>query len=268
MNKIAGIGKLDRIRLAEIIRGTKGIISVTEAAKILKMTQSEVAKILSRWVKKGWLSRIRRGIYFPISLEARTTDIPFDDPWIIAEKLFSPCYIGGWSAAEYWDMTEQIFQTIVVCTTKKLRNRNLLIQKTNFLLRTISKNSMFGLESVWRGQVKVSISDPTRTVLDMINDPVLGGGIRTTTDIFTDYLKSKKKNLDLLIKYADSLNNGAIFKRLGFLLEKFAPNEKSIILKSKSRLTKGNAKLDPKLKADKLITKWRLWVPESWIKEQ
>jgi predicted transcriptional regulator of viral defense system len=102
----------------------------------------------------------------------------------------------------------------------------------------------------------------------MINDPVLGGGIRTTTDIFTDYLKSKKKNLDLLIKYADSLNNGAIFKRLGFLLEKFAPNEKSIILKSKSRLTKGNAKLDPKLKADKLITKWRLWVPESWIKEQ
>jgi predicted transcriptional regulator of viral defense system len=145
MNKIAGIGKLDRIRLAEIIRGTKGIISVTEAAKILKMTQSEVAKILSRWVKKGWLSRIRRGIYFPISLEARTTDIPFDDPWIIAEKLFSPCYIGGWSAAEYWDMTEQIFQTIVVCTTKKLRNRNLLIQKTNFLLRTISKNSMFGL---------------------------------------------------------------------------------------------------------------------------
>jgi predicted transcriptional regulator of viral defense system len=268
MNKIAGIGKVDRIRLAEIIRGTKGTISVAEAANILKMTQSDVAKILSRWVKKGWLSRVQRGTYIPIPIEARATDIPFEDPWIIAEKIFSPCYIGGWSAAEYWDMTEQIFQTIVVCTTKKLRNRNLKIQKTNFLLRTISKNSMFGLESVWRGQVKVSVSDPTRTILDMLAAPVLAGGIRSTVDIFINYMKSKNKNLDLLLKYADSLNNGAVFKRLGFLLERLAPDEKLAVTACKSKMTKGNAKLDPLLKADILITKWRLWVPRSWIKEE
>jgi len=33
---------------------------------------------------------------------------------------------------------------------------------------------MFGLKSVWRGQVKVSVSDSTRTILDMLNDPRLG----------------------------------------------------------------------------------------------
>ena len=32
-----------------------------------------------------------------------------EDPLVIAEKLFSPCYVGGWSAAEYWGITEQIF---------------------------------------------------------------------------------------------------------------------------------------------------------------
>jgi len=26
----------------------------------------------------------------------------------------------------------------------------------------------------------------------------------------------------------------------------------------------GNAKIDPSLAADRLITKWRLWVPDSW----
>ena len=33
---------------------------------------------------------------------------------------------------------------------------------------------MFGLKSVWWGQVKVSVSDSTRTILDMLNDPRLG----------------------------------------------------------------------------------------------
>jgi hypothetical protein len=33
---------------------------------------------------------------------------------------------------------------------------------------------MFGLKSVWRRQVKISISDSTRTMRDMLNDPRLG----------------------------------------------------------------------------------------------
>jgi hypothetical protein len=34
-----------------------------------------------------------------------------------------------------------------------------------------------------RGQVKVSVSDPTRTILDLLSDPALGGGIRSTMDM-------------------------------------------------------------------------------------
>jgi predicted transcriptional regulator of viral defense system len=125
---------------------------------------------------------------------------------------------------------------------------------------------MFGLESVWRGQVKVPVSNPTRTILDMLNNPALGGGIRSTVDIFNNYLKSNNKDLDLLLKYTNQLNNGAVFKRLGFLLERYAPNEESAISDCKLKMTKGNTKLDPQLKADKLITRWRLWVPQNWAK--
>ena len=62
------------------------------------------------------------------------------------------------------------------------------------------------------------------------------------------------------------LGNGAVFKRLGFLLEKYAENEQGIIGQCKEKLTTGNAKLDPTLKTEKLITRWRLWVPERWAK--
>lgn len=268
MQTISGLGTVDRERLTALIRGTKGTISVSDSAEILGVSPVDAAKMLARWAKKGWLSRIRRGIYIPIPLEARTADMPLEDPWMIAQRLFDPCYIGGWSAAEYWGLTEQIFRTVVVMTTQKPRDRSPNIKGTNFLLRTVPEKVMFGLKSIWRVQVKVSMSDATRTMLDMFNDPCLGGGIRSTADIFENYLKSEYRDMEILIDYSKRLGNGAVYKRLGFLLERFASDEQEAINECRSQLTKGNAKLDPKLPADKLITRWKLWVPQRWAKEQ
>ncbi|MDP3013297.1 MAG: type IV toxin-antitoxin system AbiEi family antitoxin domain-containing protein [Candidatus Subteraquimicrobiales bacterium] len=267
MKSVSGLGKEDRKRLSAIFRETKGTISVKDAAGILKVTSTDAAKMLSRWANKGWLSRVRRGLYISVPLESRTTDIPLEDPWVIADRLYSPCYIGGWSAAEYWDLTEQIFRTVVVLTTQKPRDRAPVIKGTGFMLRTISEKALFGTKPVWRGQVKVSVSDPSRTILDMLNDPKLGGGIRSTADMFSNYLKSENRNIEQVIEYAKRLDNGAVFKRLGFLLERFAPDQTSAINECRSRLTKGYVKLDLALKADRLITRWRLWVPESWARE-
>jgi predicted transcriptional regulator of viral defense system len=264
MKTLAGIGKIDRERIAAIIRGTKGTVSVGEAARILNVASTDAAKMLSRWSKKGWMSRIRRGLYVSVPLESRTADVPLEDPWLIAERLFAPCYVGGWSAAEYLDLTEQIFSTVMVMTVQKPRDRRPKIKGTSFMLRTVSEKAMFGLKPVWRGQIKVPVSDPTRTILDMLSDPVLGGGIRSTKDMFINYLRSENKNLELLIEYAERLGNGAVFKRLGFLLEKIVPDETETIDQCRSKLTAGNAKLDVMLSADRLITRWKLWVPENW----
>jgi predicted transcriptional regulator of viral defense system len=264
MNTLAGIGKTDRERMAAIIRGTKGTISVKEAAAILNIASADAAKMLARWTKNGWMTRVRRGLYVPVPLESRTADMPLEDPWIIAERLFAPCYIGGWSAAEYLDLTEQMFRTVMVMTLQKPRDRRPKIKDTAFWLRTVSEKALFGLSAVWRGQVKISVSNPTRTIVDLLIDPELGGGIRSSTDMLVNYLRSKSKNLKLLIEYAARLGNGAVFKRLGFLLEKLAPGETAIIDECRTRLTSGNAKLDPKLENTKLITCWRLWVPKRW----
>jgi len=152
----------------------------------------------------------------------------------------------------------------MVMTVQKPRDRRPNIKGTEFMLRTISEKAMFGLKPVWRGQVKISVSDPTRTVLDMLIDPGFGGGIRSVKDMLENYLRSENINLEQLIEYGKQLGNGAAFKRLGFLLEKTAPDETEAIEQCRKRLTAGNTKLDPKLNNSKLITRWRLWVPENW----
>ena len=96
-------------------------------------------------------------------------------------------------------------------------------------------------------------------------DPSLGGGLRSTVDMLENYLRSKDHcNLKLLIEYADRLGNRAVFKRLGFLLERHAPGQKDAIAKCSRRLSKGYAKLDPSLPPQRLVTAWALWVPAGW----
>ena len=50
----------------------------------------------------------------------------------------------------------------------------------------------------------------------MLGDLKLGGGLRSTVDVFKNYMASENKDIGLLIEYADQLGNGAVFKRLGF----------------------------------------------------
>lgn len=264
-----GLGGLSRVQLAELLRRTTGTVSPRQAAAILKLQPHKAAKLLSRWASQGWLARVRRGLYVPVPLESQTADVALEDAWLVAEHLFAPCYIGGWSAAEHWGLTEQIFRTVLVFTVHRPRDRAPVLRGTSFQLRTVRKKALFGLKPVWRGQVRVNVSDPTRTVVDMLSDPGLGGGLRSTVDVLRAFLDSAEfRNLKLLVNYAEQLGNGAVFKRLGFLLERYAPAENDAIAFCRARLSQGNAKLDPAIPYKRLASAWRLWLPTGWDKMQ
>jgi len=267
MTTISGLGKGSRARLVKLLRDTKGTISVKEAVASFGMSPKRAAETLGWWAEKGWLSRVRRGLYVPVPLESSTGDVALEDPWLVAARLFAPCYIGGWSAAEHWNLTEQIFRSVLVCTAGRPHKSKSTIKETTFVLRTITRKAMFGTKSVWRGRVKIDESDPTRTILDLLDDPALGGGLRHTVDVIRNYLDSDYKDFPLLIAYADRLGNGAVFKRLGFILENVGPTEKETIEACRRRLTKGNAKLDSALPAKRLVTAWRLLTPKNWTPE-
>ena len=72
--------------------------------------------------------------------------------------------------------------------------------------------------------------------------------------------------IDTLLAYADRIGNGAVFKRLGFLTERNGAGA-TLVHACQERLTQGNAKLDSAFPCRRLITRWRLLVPESWIVE-
>lgn len=255
---------IGRAKLARVIRGAGDVVRIADAVNELGIGRVEASKLLSRWAKQGWLKRIGPGLYLPVSLDSLESTHVLDDPWVLVPNLFAPAYIGGWSAAEYWDLTEQIFREIVVITAQHVRTKTHEVHGATFMLQHTQEDHLFGTKTVWRGQTRIAVSDIHRTIVDMLNHPSLGGGIQHVADCFDNYLKRSDRDLEKLVSYAARLGNGAIFKRMGFLAER-ASDGKALVDKCRENLTKGHAKLDPALQCPRLVTHWRLRVPDSWV---
>ena len=68
----------------------------------------------------------------------------------------------------------------------------------------------------------------------------------------------------------EKLGVGAVYKRLGYLLQRdhtAAAISADLIATCRQRMTAGYASLDPALQADRLVTAWRVWVPDSELRE-
>lgn len=251
-----------RARLAAVLRATNEVVTIGAAAKTLDLDRTAAAKLMSRWVQQGWLRRVGPGVYVAVPLDLAGTEQVVEDPWVLVPTLFRECYVGGWTAAHHWDLTEQLFNETVVFTTRRIAHKRVTAQGVAFLIHHATKARLFGIRALWRGTTRVSISDPARTLIDMIATPSTGGGIDHTADCLAAYLKSPANDRELLIRYAEQFGNGAIFKRLGLLAEQLG--SEALAAACRARLTQGYAKLDPALRCPVLVTPWRLWVPERW----
>jgi predicted transcriptional regulator of viral defense system len=253
-----------RAQLVQVLVSAGDVVHVDDVAKTLHLTRVEAAQRLSRWMEQGWLNRVGRGAYVPASIETLGSDRTLIDAWVLVPALFAPAYIGGRTAAEHWDLTEQIFKDVVVMTTRPVREKAQDRHGVKFTLKHISERKMFATKSVWRHQTRVAVSDVHRTIVDILDDPALGGGIQHVSDCLNSYLRRNDRDDVTLVNYAERMDNGAIFKRLGFLAERRQGTE-ALVQLCLQHLSGGHAKLDPALPGPRIISKWRLRLPETWI---
>lgn len=258
---------MSRSQLSKLLRDSPPIVTPTHAAAALGLTPEVAARRLAAWSRAGWLARVRRGAYVPVPIESESADVALDDAWSVAAAMFAPCYVGGWSAAEHWGLTEQLFRSICVMTATRPRERQLVLRKARFELHTVALAQFIGMKTVWRGGTRVQVSDPARTLIDMLTDPALGGGIRSVAEMLASLFHDQPKEAAKLAGYAAKIGSGAVYKRLGFLLQRDHPDQAALIESCRARLTAGYAKLDPALPADRLVTAWRVWVPAGELRE-
>jgi predicted transcriptional regulator of viral defense system len=245
MNISSGISEKNRKLLDELNRAQKGLFSSDQASNALNLPLKKTSILLAYFARKGWLSRARRGLYITVPLGTINPQAFKGNPWVVASRIFEPCYIGGWTAAEYWEFSDQIFNSIVVFTLRRLRSKNIKIHDTDFILKFINKKYFGKTKPVWVDNEKIQLSDPIQTIVDILDDPAIGGGIRNVADIVREYFKSQYRNDTEIMNYIASKNNRTIYKRLGFLIETFGIEAPDLKDQCKGKISAGFGLLDP-----------------------
>lgn len=252
-----------RAQLVRVLSAAGDVIRIDDVVTALQMDRTAAAQRLARWAEQGWLRRVGRGAYVAASLDTLAAERVLDDPWVLVPALFAPAYIGGRTAAEHWDLTEQIFKDIVVLTTQAVREKRQQRHGTLFSLKHIDARKLFGTKTVWRHHTRVPVSDVHRTIIDLFDDPSIGGGMQHVADCLAAYLRRSDRDDEKLAEYAVRLGNGAVFKRLGFLAEQ-QPDGRDLAQRCEHHLSGGHAKLDPAQDAPHIVARWRLRVPRRW----
>ena len=158
------------------------------------------------------------------------------------QSLWDPCYIAGWSAANHWALTDQVFRSTVVATAQRVRRVDQELAGASYLVHHVGADRLkWGLVGEWRGDRKVNVSGRERTVADILSDPALGGGIRHTMEVLNTLLSDAK--LEDLVDALERLDNGAAIKRLGYLMEVLGYDTAAVDWP----LTSGFPLLDPSL---------------------
>jgi predicted transcriptional regulator of viral defense system len=242
-----------------------GIVTIAEAASLLSVRPRDASLRLAALARRGWLTRLYRGTYYILPLESGPTETAVaPDPWVLASRLFSPCYIGGWSAAEYWGLTEQLFRSTFVVTAANIRKRSVHTLGSEFQLVRVRPEQISGIAGVWRGAVRVPTSDPERTIADALVDPTWIGGIRHLVDIILTATADGKATFATILAHLERTGRAAGIKRLGFLVESLFPAETAIVSMAHDRRSSGIIRLDPSVRGSgRLSKRWGLWINVS-----
>lgn len=241
-----------------------GLVTTERAAELLGLSPSQASLTLGRLVRRGWLARARRGLYLVLPLEAGRDFGAIEDPWVLARELFAPCYVGGWTATEHWNLTEQLFRSVFVVTAANIRHSGEAFLGAEFHLVRGKQDRVARVSAIWRAQERVAVSDRERTIADGLATPSWVGGVRHLVDILRAYRVSKDWNPGRLLERLDEVRSGAAFKRLGYLLERELDADPHLVNAAFARRTAGVVKLDPAVgERGHLSTRWRLWVNVS-----
>ena len=151
--------------------------------------------------------------------------------------------------------------SVVVFTTQSVRRKERTVQGTVFRLREVGEKRVFGTSTVWREKVPVKVSDVERTLVDVLDRPEVGGGVRHVADCLEEWAERPKRDPKRLLEYARKLGNRTVFKRLGYILEARGLGHDEMQNACREELSTGISALEPTSSVKgRIVKRWRLRV--------
>lgn len=212
---MAGIQKAF-VRLAE---EGKQAFTVTELAELLGITQRTAQQTAVRMARAGLARRLKPGTYVLAPPDAWRDPAGLPGNWYVAAEALAgdePHFLAYYTAMEIHRMTQHPLKTVFIAVTRQ--RKNIRAHGVTFRFVTVADHKFFGWteHGIEFGQ-RIKVADLERTFVDCVDRFDLCGGLE---EVFRGFARRHEElNADRLLRYLTELNEPALTKRLGFLLE-------------------------------------------------
>lgn len=249
--------------LSKMYDDRKSIFTTRDASKILGLEAKPLQKFLNPLLKKGIINRIIPGLYTIVPFENGASKEYMPNPYVVAREIVRmklkdvQFYIAFGSAMEIHQMVTQPQLAVYVVVPKQIKQK-INVTGTEFKFVTTKAKSLFGFKKSWVDKSEmIFVSDLEKTVIDGLRIPLYCGGILEVAKGL--WMKKSDINPLRLLDYAKKTNSGAVFRRLGFVLELLKINCPEVISILQEELTGEYQLLDPSLlKEGKYNSRWKL----------
>lgn len=200
--------------LEQLIEKHGNVVDFTMIYDKLKKTDTrqEVKNFVSNLVKKGWLNRIKKGVFEISSIAGRGSSAL--SQLTIAQILVQDSYVSFEAALQYYGMFDQYLKTIVSISNKKSCFKK--SQDWNFKFIKSKKNLFNSYGQYHIDGRLIKIAQKEKTIIDFLVYRRTLGNI----DLLIEKLQNYKNEFDYnqIIKLAGQCSL-TVQRTLGFLLD-------------------------------------------------
>ena len=175
--------------------------------------------VAERLVKKGILKRVAPGNFLirPLRTQGRSA-LPSAPVFVAALLQGEPFYLGGLWALTFHRLTDQQFASRIDAFVARRRQGLILGGARVIFHRRPRKQFAAGMADAEVEGVRLHVSTPERTLIDLLDRPALAGGATNALRLVKDTLA--RVSIDRLIDHAAGEAKPSTCQRLGLLLER------------------------------------------------
>jgi predicted transcriptional regulator of viral defense system len=244
--------------VAELYERQKTIFSNQDVEDIAGLSPNSARGLANRLVARGLATRLKPGLFILVPAELGHERDYLGDPYVVAAEIVGckDYFISHSSAMDIHQMVTQPQFVVYTTTTQSVRPHSVL--GTEFRFVRCKPEHLFGAMDHWATKTrKIRVSDLERTVIDGLKQSEYCSGFSEVAKGF--WMRRQDMDVKKLVEYALMLNIGAVYRRLGYLLELFETKETGQLELLRKKLTATYVLLDPMLPSEgKFIARWRL----------
>ena len=249
-------------RAAQLVTGLHELrrttFTLADVESITGLSAAAARNLVHKAQLRGVATRLKPGLFNLVPFELGRATEHVDSPYLIARELAgaAPYFLSHATAMELHRMTTQPVLTIHVSCTRRVRPQTAGGYVFRFI--HVARTQTFGAAKHWIDKERfVMVSDMERTIIDGLRHPDCAGGITEVAKGL--WMKRDALDIKRLIDYAKRLGNGAVLRRLGFLLERYGVADARAQERLRRLLTATYQRFDPLLPPEgPFVSRWKL----------